>query len=249
MKKFTSVFGLIARSSIFKLLITFILLGALELFLFYRKLSAAIMSEWQHPNVTLSPLEGLVSDSGIPWLFALAFVAVTVFLCMTGTQYSSKSGYTLARLSITEKQVFFCQTLYNIIIYLVLWAYQIALFAIAAYLYTSLSPVEYIGEQSVFLAFYRNKFMHCILPLSEVLLWIRNVAIAVGLGFAAAEFPYNQRGGKFGITVIGYSLYTLIFFVRSMGNIWNCIVFIGISIVIAVKPALGYFEEEDDESN
>ena len=249
MKKITSVFGLIIRSSIFRILITLILLGVAELFIFYRRLSSAVSVEYLLPNAGMTPLEALVKNSGFTLLFALAFVAVTVFLCMTGTQYSSRSGYTLARLSITEKQIFFCQTIYNITVYIILWIYQVVLLFIASGLYVSLSPAEYIGEQTVFLAFYRNDFMHSMLPLSDVLVWIKNIAVAIGLGFAAAEFPYNQRGGRFGATIVGYSLYTIVFFVRGIGSVWNSIVFIGISIVIAIKPALGYLEDEEDEKN
>ena len=54
------------------------------------------------------------------------------------------------------------------------------------YRYSLQKPRESLSPQLVFLAFYRCEFLHCLLPMAEVLKWIRNILLILTLSMTAA---------------------------------------------------------------
>lgn len=217
MKKHFSVFGLFARSSVYKVLLILITMCAVECALFMGKLHRSIDVAEALDVYSSVRLETLIDNSGIKWCFAIAFVFITVILCRAGTEYHSKCGYTLNRLSIGPRYVFLYQAAYNLLIYLLLWATQAALTLALCYYYVMKSPIEIVGNQTVFLAFYRNNFLHSLIPLSEVFPWIRNDILVLSLSIAAALFPYNQRRKKFSFSILALSFYAVVFFSQEIG--------------------------------
>jgi hypothetical protein len=71
------------------------------------------------------------------------------------------------------------------------------------------------------LAFWRNRFLHSLLPLGEVGLWIRNVLLIISFSLAAAEVPYLQRRHEFSSSVIWLTSYTVVFFNKGIGQGWG----------------------------
>jgi len=61
--------------------------------------------------------------------------------------------------------------------------------------------------------------MHALLPLSEAGMWFRNAFLVIGLGFAAAEFSYNQRMKGYGIAIIVLGIFAIVSFRTEMGSI------------------------------
>ena len=100
MKKHLSVFNLMATSSIYKITGLFGIMGIIEFFLF-----RMVMLAGPNENGTFH-IEYVFEQSRTLWVFAAALLVLTVFLCATGYETSSKQGYTLKRLSISEKKVF-----------------------------------------------------------------------------------------------------------------------------------------------
>ncbi len=245
MKKYISVFGLIARGSIYKIIICFILMLISEILLFSFKLEKAI--NLHSTGFSMSQLETLIDNSFIKWVFTLGFVIVTFYLCIIGTEYgNSQTSYTIKRLRISERNVFFCQAVYNTIIFISLWAVQALTVFILCLRYVHTSPEEVIGNQTVFLAFYRNDLLHNILPLSDILVWIRNIFIALGLGFTSAEFTYKQRRKKLGATVIAFALYTIFFFSKELANTFNSYLTIIVSIIIIGETLYTVYKKDEE---
>ncbi|MBE6020547.1 MAG: hypothetical protein IJC41_07230 [Firmicutes bacterium] len=218
MKKYLSVIMLSARSSIYKVFPVMILMIAAQYFLFSKKLSLASVSEGSIAG-SFPSLEMVIFESRIMWVLFAAFLVITFFLCRTGCEFKNKQGYTLKRLRISEKGVFFCQALYNSAVYLILWGIQIMTALWFCHMYMSEPVFGDLGSQTVFAAFYRNDFMHSILPLAEFGIYIRNAVLAVALGAASAVFPYKQRMGKIGFEIILLTAACLLFFVVEMGSI------------------------------
>ena len=109
---------------------------------------------------------------------------------------------------------------------------------------------EMTSIQSIFLAYYRNDFLHCILPLDEISGWIRNILMVLCLGYASADFPYRRRYGRLGMNIVFLSVMTLMFFISEVGlmgmDVFICIVFIASAVEIT------YFlirdNKEEDEN-
>lgn len=218
MKKYLSVFMLVARSSIYKIVPLIIIMAAAEYYLFSRKLSEAadlaVSSLGSYPE-----LERVIFESNIMWILFIAFIFITILLCKTGCEFKNKQGYTLKRLRISEKGVFFCQAGYNSAIYIILWGIQIAAVLWFCHMYVSEPAFGEMGTHTVFAAFYRNDFMHSILPLEEFGIYIRNVVLMAALGIASAGFPYKQRLGKIGLSIIVLAVSCLLFFKVGMGSV------------------------------
>ncbi|MBE5948926.1 MAG: hypothetical protein E7261_07855 [Lachnospiraceae bacterium] len=219
MKKYLSVFGLYARSSIYRALGVLLAMGVAEFGLFYYALDRALLVFEAGVGDGMAHFEELVTGSKIPWCFTVAFILITIFLCLPGTEFQSKTGYTLRRLSISERSVLLVQWMYNMAVYIILLAVQLFFCFALSHIYISQVSAEFIGNQTVFLTFYRSEFMHALLPLSEAGMWFRNAFLVIGLGFAAAEFSYNQRMKGYGIAIIVLGIFAIVSFRTEMGSI------------------------------
>lgn len=243
MKKYTSVFGLFAKSSFIKILLVITAMASAQFYFFSAELNKYV--DIYEYDFSIPTIESLIDSTRIDWIFGIAFVLVTLLLCLPGTSFSSKTGYTLDRLSISERSVFFCQAAYNLLVYFFLWVAETAVcFGLCAY-YTASAPTEILGNQTVFLAFYRNELLHALLPLSEVIVWIRNGFLLVALTIASAEYPYKQRRKKVGASAIAMTLFTLIFFCVSIADSFNTILVIVVSIINVIEMLYNFFSEDN----
>jgi len=233
MRKHFSVLMLIARSTIYKILGIFIIMGAVEVLLFYYTLSAYPADRSFSQRTT--GLESLFAGSRISWVFAIAFMAVTILLCLTGCEFKSKPGYTLRRLMISERSIYLWQALYSTCCYLFLWAMQLIITLALCKLYTANANASSLSNQTVFLAYYRNSFLHSLLPLDETSRYIRNAALIIGLGTTSACFPFRQRRGKICAGLIILVSMIFVFFDRNMGAFGNDIFLILVSVTTAAE--------------
>ena len=239
MKKYLSVFGLFAQSSIYKILGIISLMILAETGLFAYAYIPAMSSEG------IGRFEHYIDRSHIELCLAAAFIVITIVLCLQGTEFSSKVGYTLRRLSVSEKAVFFCQAIFNTISYLILWAVQVGILYAFSLWYTTKTPTEFVNNQSIFLSSYRSEFFHTILPLSEVMLWIRNILLFISLGFASAEFPYIQRRRKHSLFIVPLSIFMLLFFITGIGAVENIMASIFIFVIVVCKSLYDIYHKEE----
>ena len=206
MKKYISIFELFARNTIYKILLVLIAMGITQVAMFRK-----VMYEWipmDYYNLDFQAiehytLEYMVDQSKSVIFMAIAFVLITVILCLNGCNMGSKSSYTLWRLQVTEKKIFTMQSIYNSLCYMLLFGFQIVVFFIQSSMYTE--NAEYVTNQTVFLAFYRNDFMHSVLPLEGTMRWIASVLMVLGCGVATTVFTYQQRRGK-----VAWSLFLVV---------------------------------------
>lgn len=246
MKKHLSVFGLFARSSIFKVLVILLSMSIIEIAAFYFELQDAITSYQAlgSNGLKMVSLEKIIDLSAINVYFRVALVLMTVVLCLPGCSFKSNTSYTLRRLSVSERATFASQSVYNLLAYMILFAVQISVaFALSQYYVISV-PAECVSNQTVMLAFFRNDFLHSLLPLDEIGLWIRNVLLIVTLGLAVAEFPYKQRRKKFSATAIAIAMYIVVFFDRGIGDISHLVETVIVVSIILIEICYGLFAKE-----
>ena len=244
MKKQLSVFNLMATSSIYKITALFGIMGIIEFFLFRRAMLAG-----PDPGTGTFHIEYVFDHSLAFWIFAIALVILTVLLCLTGYETSSKQGYTLMRLSISEKQVFLLQAIYNALCYFLLWSIQLLIVFILGFYFIKNAPAEYVTNQTLFLAFYRNDFLHALLPFEDIAIWVKNIVTFLAFGICSAGFTYAQRKGKRGYELLLLLASAIFFFAAPLGEYQRTIFSIGTNIFCIVVTAFRIFSKEGLDGN
>jgi len=161
-------------------------------------------------------LEYMVDKSNSVIFMGIAFILITVILCWSGCNIGSKSSYTIQRLQVTEKKIFILQSVYNSLCYVLLLGVQIVVFYIQSRMY--MAQAGHVTSQTLFLAFYRNDFMHSVLPLEGTMRWISNILIVPGCGVSTAVFTYLQRRGKIAWSLFIVVACVLVGFKQELGN-------------------------------
>jgi len=243
MKKHLSVFGLWVKCSFYKIACLIAIMSIVEYMLF----SISLKNEIKAYEITrnFSRPEFIFDRSGAFVCFGVAFIVITLLLSIYGCQFSCKTSYTLQRLRINEKYVFLYQGLYNLMVYVLLWFVQLLLCIFMMNNYIMQAPEEFWDTQSIFLAFYRSTRLHSIIPLSDGILWARNVLLLVMLALSSAEFPYLQRRGKKSATVIALSLYTVALWKQDIAPVASLVSTVFIAIAVFSSVAYQIFFKED----
>lgn len=228
MKKHLSILGLFARQTLLPVLGILLLTCGVQALSFHLSLRDALTAYEAGVGEGFPQLEILLPRAAVYAYFALGFILITALLCLCTCQFRARSSYTLRRLSVSEHAVFLWQWVYNALIYLLLWLTQTAFtFALCRY-YLAAAPDAVISGQTMFLAFWRSEYLHALLPMADVALWIRNGLLLVTLSLAAAIFPFKQRRGKYSGSAIALIPYALLTFERGIGE-WS---HVGISVTV-----------------
>lgn len=246
MKKHLSVLGLFIRSSILPVLGILLLMGVVEFMFFHMELQSALTAYDAGIGAGFPQLERMLAKSAAYVYFALAFVLITILLCLPGCEFRAKTGYTLCRLSISEKSVFLWQFVCNTLMYVLLAAVQTVIAYGLCQYYMASAPAALTSNQTVFLAFWRSEFLHTLLPLTDITLWIRNILLALSLGLATALFPYKQRQKLFSGSAIALVSFTIVFFERGIGDIGHTVIAAIIGFMV-VCELLGFVLTKDRE--
>lgn len=253
MKKYLSVYMLMTRATFHKVLILFLCFVILQSGYFYLALNdtLTLYQGIEIPyDAPVSLMEHVFENSHTALFFGLAFIVLTFVLCGSWRENGSKPGYTFRRLNVSEKYVMICSAIYNASCYAILIFIEIIVSFLLCQLYMARMHPEMTSIQSIFLAYYRNDFLHSILPLDEISGLIRNILMVLCLGYASADFPYRRRYGRLGMNIVFLSVMTLMFFISEVGlmgmDVFICIVFIASAVEIT------YFlirdNKEEDEN-
>ena len=187
MKHFASVFSLFARCSIYKvLLILGTMVGAEAAWLLY---SARYETY----------AELAFQTAGLHWFFGAAGLVMTLLLMITASGEGTR--YTLDRLQMSTAGVFLCNSLYNTLVFLLLWLVQTTAAAVLCGYFLANSQ-GIVQSQDFMLAFYRQKFLHSLLPMEETIIWWRNGLLCLALGMSTAHFSLRRRMGKMSPAVL-----------------------------------------------
>lgn len=186
MKKHLSVFMLMARSTIYKVIALLLVAVAVTIALFYKKMDPAYAT-----------LDMVFSESWLPMaILIVSIVLMFVLLARTGCEFSSHQGYTLRRLSIPEREVFLVQAIYNALCFFMLWGVLMLANLALCYLYMSRTDPTAVSGQAMFLAIYKSSFLHTLLPLDDWSQHLVNSSVLLCLGFVSASVPFWQRRGS-----------------------------------------------------
>ena len=235
MKKHSSVLMLMARSTIYRVLGLLIVMAVAEAGLFWLRLQQGAIDG----NFSL---EAIISESRLSWACAAFFLLVNVIL--SWGSYTISDTYTAARLSVSGKAVYLWQCIYNTLCYLLFWMVQILIGIGLCRVYEAIAPAEFVSNQTVFLAFYRSKFLHSFLPFEDTWVWIRNILLVVALGVCSSRKPGKNR--KIGIGSCFLIAATGVFFVQGIGEAVALIIAAIVCAVPAVVKALSKEVPDED---
>ena len=226
MKKHSSVFMLMARSTIYRVLGLLVLMAASEAGLFWLRLQQGVIDK----NFSL---EAVIQESRLSWACAAFFLFVNAIL--SWGSYTISNTYTSTRLSVSKRAVYFWQCLYNTLCYLLFWMVQILIAIGLCRAYEAMAPAEFVSNQTTFLAFYRSNFLHSFLPFEDTGLWVRNILLIVALGICSSRYP--GKGKKVGIASLFLLAATGVFFIQEIGDMTS-VLFLIVFAILCSAPSL-----------
>jgi|GEM_PF-1983730 len=185
--KHISVLELYMHRSIYRLLLIILAMAAVEAGLFY----------WL--GLHMPSFDLAVSEAHLVLPFFAAFLAhFYVVLSSTADRKASQSQYTLKRLQISERSVVLCHFVSCIAELLILWAAQalilfgfMKLWAGSAHDWPAESFVY--GPQGLYLAFFRNDFLHAIVPLRDAAKLFSDIVLVLSVAAGCAYIEVRSR--------------------------------------------------------
>ncbi|MEG2000242.1 MAG: hypothetical protein RR053_02445 [Evtepia sp.] len=187
MKRYLSVVMIVARTTIYPMIGLLLLMSMVDVAVFQWMLQRMVAGGG------ICSLEVLIQQSKIEWIWAATFVILCAFLEAAETEgQDSKSRYTMRRLSVDEKVISLLWCGYNVICFVICFALQIVTVLLLCDMYASTVDPVFWNEQTTFLAFYRDQFLHSLLPLDEISLWIRNIALMWMAGACIANISSDR---------------------------------------------------------
>lgn len=208
MKQYFSLFLLFLRHSAWKVLLLAAAMAAVQMGLFWGLT----------PDPAAHSLEACLAACRTPLAIAvlLGFALLSALLLTDGAKGKHRLSYTLDRLAISPKAVLGCQAIYNILAYLLFWAVQVLTILGLFWLYQQQGG--YIGPQTLYLVTWQDELVHSFLPMEELIRWLRNLVLIVGLAVtvacSAAQLRQKNKPIAFGALVGG----TTAAFIQPMGQ-------------------------------
>lgn len=237
-KQHLSVLMLAARSTVYKILGLFLLTAAAQGALFhfaFRRVSSGGFVGFEH----------LINESRIIVPGGACFVSLCLLLSLTGSEFGgSKVGYSLKRLSVKEETTAFWWAIYNSGCFFLFWVFQATMAFFLCRVYLARVEPSLVTRQTMFLAFYRNSFLHSLLPLDESSRFLRNIIFVLSLGVCTSLFSWYQRRGKMSGAILGLAAMVLVSFSKPIGHFASDMFVSIVALSIAVSSVAHMRREE-----
>lgn len=266
MKKYLSVLALDVRSSVYKIFLIVGAMAAVQLADFYFVITgmmteatqraaemATAGNDWYTQEKLPFTMEQALEESHIQIIFAVALAGVfAVLMWSAGERGRAKTKNFLWRLRIGRKQVLAVWSIYHVLCFLAVIAVQIS---VVVGMHTMYQETVAAGRapQALFLAFYRDSFLHGLLPLSDWFRVVRLLCFVITWGLATVYLGYRGFGTGSGVR-LGLHFYVSILMgvIAAVGVelFWLELVTVGAGIIcsgVIAASVLGVFGEEYDE--
>ena len=252
MKRYGSVFLLLIRSSLYKVLCLILILGIAEGITFYFVMThggdSLQMGELGDGSLVVltGGLEAVLERSGFLWFFRAALVAAAVILVRACGGGESKVRYTIGRLRIHENHFFLCQGIWNSMTFWLLWTAQVFIVIGLSAFYGILEEKPVMEGQTLFLLFYRSGFLHSLFPLGEMSRHVSVMTAILGLGFSAAQFSWCQRRERLGIGLPVILIATLFLLPMEAGNGLYDGIYACVAIILTLYAVSAVWRKEEE---
>lgn len=194
MKKYLSVFSVIARESILRISFLWIVSAVFQTIIFYTEMNFS--DNVRESNLISEAFFSYSDKISVPLIFELTLLITGILLMKTGMEFRTRTGYTLRRLAITEKQVYLLQTAYNCLMIFIMFISEVSLcFALVNWGKTLIEP-QLVTNQTVYLCFYSSGFLQNLFAGRNILIIVRNLLVIISLSFNLAAVPFMWRRGS-----------------------------------------------------
>lgn len=207
MNRYVSVFGLCARSTLYKLIGVIMVMAAAEQVLFM-----VAMNNVEGTKL----LEWIIDDSKIAYAFGIGFLAYYSILCGVSKK-TSNAVHTTRRLAIEERVYNWISVIYNAMVLVIFLAAQLAVALILCKQYLN-SDISGNYQHVIFTAFYRSDMLHSLLPLEDYVLLVCNILLLVELSILASYSQQQSRRGKHDFLAGPAAVITAATFLQDSGN-------------------------------
>ncbi len=221
-----SLWALLAKSSFYKVLAVALLMAVAETALFGRALQSG-------PG---APFELKIEESRIHFVFLAALGAAFFLLIRMNRILDNEGRNTVMRLKSTQAQVFVIRTAYDALCLLTLFAVQVGLVLCFAVIYRRMPGMPQ-GPQMLFLAFYRNEFLHGLLPMADVGKWARNGLMLLAMGMDEA----GGIGKRYRVTQVSVFVMAAAWFAAPVGLAWQDMVCCLVYVVVMAADLLDLY--------
>lgn len=209
MKQHITMLGFYVKNSFYKVLGVLLLMTAVECALFYT-IRERMLSQYLAGEIRTVTMELIVEKARLELVLIVVVTIVYFLLLHSGKANGSHPEYTLYRLRIKPQSVFLWQAVYCSGCFLLVWAVQaVAAVGLGMYFVKTAEPFM-VTNQSLFLAFCRNDFLHGLIPLENVYGWITNLLFIFMTGILAAyEAGYARKAADSMLAAFGVILIAL----------------------------------------
>lgn len=243
-----SLWALLARGSIYKILTILVIMVSVEVALFCHTLYSWLGEvettdagfEWFYDSIRFR-FERIFSYSGISVVFLVAFWLMGFVLVRSQSEtHGSRSGYTLGRLRVSGRHLFWMRTAYHFLCFVLLFAVQIWTALWMCEIYRKAMPAELVSPQFEFLSFYQIAFLHSLFPMAEIGKWVKSLLMLLALSMMLAENSRYQPQGMWISLSTSLSFSTFVWWLVSgeIGFHWNELVMEVLLVVLILVSAL-----------
>lgn len=187
MKRQLSLLMLVSRSQLYRTILILAAMAAVQLGLALWRI--------QHPDINAGiAVETVLDWWPFRWTAALAMAGLFVCFGAMGRR-GGRVDYTWYRLPVSQTARMFWSLVGGVLLFLLVWAVQLAAAMGAVFLFRQLQPERY-HQQTLFLAAYRSSYFHGLLPLADGWRWVATIFRYVGLGLYGGIAMIRSFCGK-----------------------------------------------------
>ena len=240
MKRQLSLLMLVSRSQLYRAILILAAMAAAQLGL----------ALWgiQHLDVNAGvAVEKVLDWWPVRWTAAVAMAGLFVCLGAVGRR-GGRVDYTWYRLPISNVARDVWPMVFGVLVFLIVWAVQLAVAVSVVSLYGQLQPERY-HQQTLFLAAYRSSYFHGLLPLEDGWRWAVTIFRYLGLGLYGGITMIRSVRGKRTIHPF-VSLIAMTIITSALGSYeWDTIVLgvLWFMLCIAIVQLPGRAEPEEEE--
>lgn len=181
MKKHISVFQLMIRSSIWKILLILGAMAVSQVVLFFAMGAG-------EETYLLDALERVPFSAVVLLGLALLSSALAIPLSDRGGRMNNL----ILRLGLPEKRIFWLQVVFNAMAYGLFIITQGLIMVLLCLIHDWITPGD-MDPMAVFVTSYQHPLFHRFFPLHDVLEWINHLILIAGLSICTAAYPMRQR--------------------------------------------------------
>lgn len=264
MKKYLSVAALDVRTSIYKIFRILMMMILAQLADFYWSMYK-ITREWTENGWNVVPtneggetdilltFDWILADSHIEVIFALALAAVMgVLLWTVEGRCKGKSRQLLWRLNTTKRENFVIFGIYHTLCFGMLVVAEVIAVALMFALYQDTIAAGR-APQSLFMAFYRNSFLHTLWPMSDWFRGLKLICFIMTWGLTTAFYGYlglNAYSRAKGLLLLYLSVMMGVLVVCGLELFWLEFLMVCLSLLaccLMTASVWGVFGEVNDE--